>query len=262
MNMLRDDLACFAQAIQGHGTLSQGMVTRPGHSLASALDIYRNNYRGNLQDTLAAAYPVIVKIVGEEFFRMMAREFIQLHPSRSGNLHLYGMEFAEFVAAYAPAQSLAYLGDVAMLEWACHRAYFEPDADALDMARLAQIEPEQYAHLRLLLHPACRIVHARYPIAAIWRAHQPGMPSDFHIDLDSGPRGVLVYRKDDVIQVDELTAADADWLQRIQADVALGEAVAATTERYPEFDLPSALLHLVTQGLLIDFELMQAWEEA
>lgn len=254
MNFLCDDLSSFARAIRGEGELPDRLAVCPNYAVATAVDIYRNNYRGNLQGALAAAYPVIEQIVGNDFFRMMARKFIEQHPSHSGNLHLYGAELGDFVSGFEPAQGLAYLADVARLEWACHRAYFAPDADALDVAKFARVAAEQYALLHFLIHPACQVLRSRYPIAAIWHAHQPGMPVEFHIDLDSAPESVLVSRKDDIVRVDVLTEAEADWLERIQAAAPLGDATTATLERYSSFNLQSTLLNLVEQGIVIDFE--------
>ena len=254
--MLHDDLSHFARAIvHGEEPSPQIDTDYPNYSVATAIEVYRNNYRGNLHDALAGAYPVIKQLVGDDFFRLLARKFIEQHPSRSANLHHYGAELADFVATFAPAQELVYLPDVAALEWACHVAYFVTDEATLDLDRLAQIPPEQYPDLILRTHPACQVVRSRYPIAAIWQAHQTGADSDFHIDLDSGPSIALVSRNEDVVQVSELAEADADWLEGIQAGTPLGAATVATLERYPDFDLPAALLKLVAQNVLTDFSL-------
>jgi hypothetical protein len=256
MPVLSDDLSDLARAIVlGMEQSPQVDASYANYSSAVAIEVYRNNYRGNLHDTLAGAYPVVAQLVGNPFFRLLAQRYIEQHPSRSGNLHRYGAEMARFVAAFEPAQELIYLADVAVLEWACHCAWFADDAAALDFGRLARIPPEQYADLILHTHAACHLVRSRYPIAAIWHAHQPGAPGDFHIDLASGPGNALVSRKDDVVLVSELAEADAAWLQAIQAGTALGEATAATLERYPDFDLQAALLNLATHGVLSDFSL-------
>jgi len=256
MGDLNDDLSDFARAIvHGEKVSSQMAASYPHYSVTVAIDIYRNNYRGNLHDTLAGAYPVIEQLVGKDFFRLLTRKFIEQHLSSGGNLHRYGAEMAEFVATFEPAQGLVYLSDIAALEWACHCAWFAGDAATLDIVRLAQIAPEQYADLILHFHPACHLVCSRYPIAAIWHAHQPGANSDFHIDLDSGSSNALVGRKDDVVLVCELTQADAAWLQAMQAGIPLGAATAATLKPYPNFDLQAALLNLVTQNVLADFSL-------
>jgi hypothetical protein len=259
MPALRDSLSKFALGVVGHELPFDMLVDNPNYSAATALDIYRNNYRGNLHDTLAGAYPVIEQLVGKDFFRHMARQFIERHFSRSGNLHYYGAEMANFIAAFEPAQGLPYLPDVAALEWACHCAYFSDDAATLDFVKLAQIPPEQYAELILYTHPACHLVRSKYPIASIWHAHQPGASSDFHIDLDCGanlsPGNALVSRKENVVQVSELASGDAAWLQGIQNRIPLGNATEVIMKLYPDFDLQTALLNLVTLGILIDFNL-------
>jgi len=258
MPALGDELSHLAGAIvRGDGLPVQIETDYAQYSVSTAIEVYRNNYRGNLHDTLAGAYPVMVQLVGEEFFRYLTRHFIAQYHSRSGNLHHYGAQMTDFVASFEPAGTLPYLPDVAALEWACHRAYFAEDAPILDIAKLAQIPPEHYPDLILCTHPCCHLLRSRYPVVAIWHAHQPGAANDFQIDLDSGASIALVSRRDDVVTVNELSAADADWLQAIQAGTSLGEATAATLERHPDFDLQAALLNLFAQGVLTDINLRE-----
>lgn len=258
MPALSEVLSGFAQAIVcGDEPPAQIDKASPHYSIATALEVYRNNYRGNLHDTLAGAYPVIRQLVGDEFFRYMARKFIEQYPSRNGNLHHYGAEVADFLASFEPAQGLLYLSDVAALEWACHRAYFAEDASALDLAELAKILPEQYPELILRTHPCCDQLRSRYPVVAIWRAHQHGADPDFMIDPDSGASLALVCRNDGVVMVDELSPADTHWLQAIRAGAALGDATAAALEIEPGFDLQAVLLKMVAQGVLCGFNLKE-----
>jgi hypothetical protein len=255
MPTLSDDLSDFAHVIvRGKEPSSRIEASYQHYSVAVAIEVYRNNYHGNLHDTLAGAYPVIEQIVGKYFFRLLTQQFIELHLSRGGNLHHYGAEMAGFVATFEPALGLGYLPDVATLEWACHCAYFADDADTLNLGKLAQIPPDQYADL--ILHTACHLVRSPYPISAIWYAHQPGANSDFHIDLDSGSSNALVSRKEDVVLVIELSDSDALWLQHLQAGSPLGAATAITLECYPDFDLQAALLNMAAQGALSDFSCM------
>jgi hypothetical protein len=256
MPALSDDLFDFARAIVCGEQPSPRIIANYQHyTVDVAIEVYRNNYRGNLHDTLAGAYPVIEQLVDKDFFRLMSRQYIAQHPSRSGNLHLYGAGMSEFVASFGPAQGLPYLPDVAALEWACHRAWFAEDSAVLDIVKLAQLSPEQYSDLILHIHPACHLVCSRYPISAIWHAHQHGANCDFRIDLDNGPCNALVSRRNDVVRVSEMTEGDAAWLQEIQSGVPLGEATAATLESHPEFDLQTMLLNLAAQDALGDFNL-------
>jgi hypothetical protein len=256
MHALSDDLSIFGRAIV-HGEAISSLVDDdcPHYSVDTAIEIYRNNYHGNLHDALADAYPVINQLVGDDFFRFMARQFIAQYPSCNANLHYFGAELADFLTTFAPAQKLVYLADVAVLEWACHRAYFADDTAMLDINKLAQIPPGQYSDLIMCIHPACQVVRSPYPINAIWHAHQPGKGGDFHVDLNSGASIVLVSRIADVVQVNELEADYAAWLHEVQAGRTLGTATDSTLEQFPDFDLQAALLKLVGQNILIDFNL-------
>jgi len=255
MGELNDDLSSFARAIVQGDTPSQEIDTvYQNYSAATAIEVYRNNYRGNLHDALAGAYPIIEQLVGKDFFRLMTRKFIGLYPSHSGNLYHYGAEMASFAATFSPVQGLPYLSDVAALEWACHAAYFAEDAATLDIGKLSELLPEHYAGLVFLTHPACHVLDSNYPLVEIWDAHQPDKQCDFHIDLDSGASHALVSRVDDVVLVTELSDAEADWLSRIQAGTTLGEATSGTLARYPDFDLQGTLLNMVSKGALTDFK--------
>ena len=252
MNVLRDQLVQFSAAIRGAESLPHDMIGGLGYPLTSALDIYRNNYRGSLQDALVAAYPVVEQIVGADFFRMLAKNYIEQHPSRSGNLHEYGAVLPDFLATFSPAQSLAYISDVARLDWACHRAYYATDVASFDVSRLQSIPTERYAELIWLCHPACYLLNSPYPLLAIWQAHQPGAEPDFRVDLESGGGAVLVSRNNNGIVVDALSEGAADWLQRIQAGTPMGMATDGTLAAYPVFDLAVTLADLVTKGVLVD----------
>jgi len=254
MQLLNDELLNFAHAIVRGDDLSPKINTAyPNYSSETAIAVYRNNYRGNLHDALAGIYPVIEQLVGEAFFRRLTRTYIEQHPSRSGNLYHYGEEMAAFIETFTPAKQLGYLADVAALEWACHRAHNAEDAALLEVSSLAQVSPEQYSQLTLIIHPGCHLLRSRYPIATIWQAHQPGAPDDFQIDLDSGASNALVFRNNDEVLVNELSGADAEWLEKIHSGCLLGAATIDTLNNYPELDLQACLANFVSQGLFTGF---------
>jgi hypothetical protein len=246
--------ADFAAAItQGTPCLAE-MQAANHYDVNVGLAVYRNNYRGNLHDALAGAYPVIVQLVGAEFFRRLVRDFITASPSRSGNLFDYGAPLNIFLHDYAPTQRLAYLPDVAALEWACHRAYLADDASSLNLAELAAVHPDDYARLHLQLHPACFLIRSTHPVAAIWQAHQSTLAADFSLDLTQGG-AVLVTRQQQHVLIEALADAAADWLHAILAGQNLGAATEHTQTHYADFNLPAVLLKLAQLDALTGFYL-------
>ncbi|MBI5891475.1 MAG: putative DNA-binding domain-containing protein [Nitrosomonadales bacterium] len=258
MNTLANTLGQFSAVIRTCAEFEQDALVCPNYPAQRGVGVYRNNYRGNLHDTLAGAYPVIRQLVGEEFFRLLAKRFIEQHPSRSGNLHRYGGEMAEFLAHFENTRHLAYLPDMARLEWAYHRAYFADDAARFDLTRLASVPPESYAGLRWQLHPSCTLLATAFPVAAIWRAHQESAGADFNIDLDSGGDNLLVYRNGLSVNIIDIPAASLHWLEQLRQDIGMGAATESTLAAYPEFDLGTALQHWLANGVLVDFETLNA----
>jgi hypothetical protein len=68
--------------------------------------VYRNNVVVGLGKALKSRFPVVEKIVGEEFFAAMARVFVKEQPPRSPLLAAYGDDFPAFIAAFEPASGL------------------------------------------------------------------------------------------------------------------------------------------------------------
>ena len=153
----------FLAAVAGDG--------EPGDD---GLQVYRRNYLGNAHAALAAAYPVVRRLVGASFFEEAAARYAVAFPSTSGDLGERGAAFADFLSGYPPAAVVQCLPDVARLEWALHESERAPDAHVLDPAALARVTPDAAGSLRLAVHPAVRIVASVHPVLSIWEANQPG----------------------------------------------------------------------------------------
>ena len=67
-----------------------GLTTWNGSDPELRFAVYRNNVTVSLIDALADTFPVVQALVGEEFFRAMARVFAQANPPRSRLMAYYG----------------------------------------------------------------------------------------------------------------------------------------------------------------------------
>jgi hypothetical protein len=105
---------------------------------AAAIAVYRNNVFSNYRKALREDYAAVLGLVGEGFFHAACDAYIRLHASPSGDLNDFGSAFGTFLESWPPAAQLAYLPDVARLEWAMHLASNAADSSALNLASLAQ----------------------------------------------------------------------------------------------------------------------------
>ena len=74
--------------------------------------VHRNNMIVGLIAALAARLPVVQRLVGEEFFRAMARAYVVEEPPRSPVLLEYGDGFPQFLRNIGQTVSADYLADV------------------------------------------------------------------------------------------------------------------------------------------------------
>jgi hypothetical protein len=209
-----------------------GLRVPAGADAARRFAVHRNNMIVSLVDALAAAFPVTRALVGERFFRAMARERILADPPRSPILAGYGEGFAGFIAGFDPARGLPYLADVAALEQLRVRAFNAADAEPVATTALAALaqDPDRLCAARLRLHPAAHWLTSAHPILSIWDAHQ-GLddPADAdlgHVELDRG-QAVLVSRdREFAVHCSALPAGGVALLDALRAQRTLGDACA------------------------------------
>jgi hypothetical protein len=107
------------------------LIRSDGISASARLEVYRNNLHAGFTKTLGLEFPVIRRLVGEEYFRQVARAFLACYPSRSGDLHHVGGPFARFLRTQFVETEYLYLADVARLEWAYQECLVAEGSDCL-----------------------------------------------------------------------------------------------------------------------------------
>jgi hypothetical protein len=161
--------ASFAASLLTRGgSLPPGITSYSSCQPVRRFNVYRNNVFHSLADTVAARFPVIARLVGEEFLRAAALTFVERHPPRSPALFEYGGGFPAFLETFEPAAHLPYLADVARLEWARNVAYHGASAEPMGNGTLGALAPEVIGDAVLKLHPSCQLVASPYPIVSIW----------------------------------------------------------------------------------------------
>src|SRR5436309_1556227 len=110
--VLPDLQAAFAAYIVGDDRADL-VASVVGDSIPSAarLRVYRHHVFHSLATALAATFPTVHALVGDDFFRGLARGFVGGSLPTQPVLSEFGAGFAKFIEGYAPAGSLPYLAD-------------------------------------------------------------------------------------------------------------------------------------------------------
>ncbi|MBU3654792.1 MAG: hypothetical protein FGM23_00275 [Alphaproteobacteria bacterium] len=227
MTALRDIQAAFMHDIYT-GEQTSAIFLDASASSPARLSIYSNNTALGLADVLANAYPVVKRIVGEEFFKTLARHFLKAHPQPAGNRHMFGGDLATFLKGFVPASALPYLSDIAALEWAYFQSSIADDAENIDFNGLTAAMSADPAFV-LALHPSVHVIEQSYNALDIWQEHQKAEPST--IQLTQEERTLVVWRTtDDSVLIRKASPAFASLLDCCQKDISFAEAMTIAGE--------------------------------
>ena len=250
---LRELQAAFAAHVVGddRSALIDAIV---GDAIPAAarLRVYRHHVFHSLGVALAATFSTVEAVVGEAFFRNMARAFVAATPPVQPVLAEYGGAFPNFIDTYAPAGALPYLGDVARLDWALNLAFQAPANARLGAADLATVPVEQLPAMSLDLAPGTTLVRSAYPIDRIWTAAQPGASADT-VDLAAGGATLLVLRRPDDAGFVALERGEAAFLAALAGRHSLEAAADVAFAADARFDMTASFarfLHLWTFAAL------------
>ena len=234
----------FAAALTNRDLpVPSGLTSWTGPRLERRFGVYRNNVSAGLIEALAVRYPVVLRLVGEEFFRAMTREYVLGALPRSPVLIEYGESYSDFVERFLPTASLAYLGDVARLESAYWRAYHAADVETLEPESFAAIATATLPDIRFAFHPSVSIVPSRWPIVSIWETNTRDADVT-PIDLGR-PENALVARPELDVEVRRLSTGAVAFLSAFAGSRTLSEAVGLAIESEPSFDLTANLAGLI-----------------
>lgn len=176
----------------------------------------------------------------------MARAFVMANPPRSRLMFEYGDAFPGFLEIFEPVRAYPYLADVARLEQLWREAFHEADAPVLDGAAFAAVAPDAFLSLRLVRHPAARILISPFAAGSIFVANrQSEQTAPF--DPAAGET-TLVTRQGFDCQVRILIPASGAFFGALLDGQPMQAAAEAAFASDPQFDLPATIAGLITSG--------------
>ncbi len=231
-----------------------GWLQQDGATARRGVAAYRANAQASAHAALAAAYPTLQQMLGDESFETLARVYRLRHPATRGDLAWYGEAVPALVEHSEDLQDWPWLADSARLDWAVHRASHAADAPAAPETfdLLAAAEPNR---LRLVLHPALVRLASPHPIVSIWHAHRAQGPArDAAFEAvrtalaGAQAQTAVVCRHGWQVSVAEAAPGDAAWFDAVEAGATLAEALDAAGGG---FDLADWLARALKHGWLL-----------
>jgi len=243
----------FATAlVDPAAAVPQGLIGPDRLPTQKRFAVYRNNVVTGLIEALQANFPATCRIVGEEFFRAMARDFVISKPPNSPILLSYGAGFPDFIAGFKLAEALPYLRDVARIERAWTEAYHASEQPAIHPNVLAAVPSGRVPEIRLTLHPSLRLVRSRFPALTIWRMNvADGVPAP--VDPESGGQDALAIRPAADVEVRSLPPGGVEFISTLARGESLAEATNSALKQSSCFELSANLTALIGAGVFVGY---------
>jgi hypothetical protein len=198
---------------------------------------------------LAARYPVVRRLLGDDSFLDVARRFVAMQPPRLPIVQHFGETFPHYLRSLGDTASFAYVADMAELEAARARAHHSADATPLDARTFSSLSAARFQECVVTLHPSVALVASRFPIVTIWRANQTDTSGGM---LDRWrPEAALIARSSLDVDVLLLPAGGHAFMTALATGSSIAAAAATATAYDPGFDLDASLAMLLDANIVV-----------
>lgn len=239
MPELLDFQDAFVAAIGGErAALSPWLAPGTGEA---GLAVYRNTIAKGSVDALAANFPTVLSMVGEDWFRAAAAVFAREAPPTHAALLDYGEDFPAWLGRFPPAQDTPYLAGVAHLDRLRTESLFAAEAPSLTAEALAALPPETLAETGLRLHPSVRFAAFDAGLPSLWAAAREGRED---LELVETPDTLLLVRAAHRV----IGQAETEFLRACRD----GQTLAQAAARVGDADVASIFARLIADGVFMD----------
>ncbi|MBC7698934.1 putative DNA-binding domain-containing protein [Aquabacterium sp.] len=232
-----------------------------GEPLRAGRAAYQGNAGATAERVLAAAYPTVQALLGDEALALLARQLWHHHPPTQGDLTAWGQILPEWLADLPDMQDWPYVPDCARLDWARHTAEHAGDAP-FEPGSLALLGTQDPADLRIELRPGLSVIRSDWPVVSLWQAHQTASTHDNlppEADRLKTLRRALaarqaetavVWRREWRAEVCELPKCMAGWMSALAPSAAQSSPLLSTllASAPADFDLGQWLALALHQG--------------
>ncbi len=205
----------------------------PGADEISAAAVYRNGFLRGSIEALRNSYPVVEQLVGDEYFDLLAENYVTRYPPQQATLVNYGKSFPQFLEQQLEQHGLAYLPDFARLDQAWLRAYFAEDSTILSEDNIEQWQQagNDIENLVATLPASAELLTLEHGIRTTWLTLKSNKTLAGNTRIDAREEHLLLWRDvEHQIRVRELNRAELAFLQTLGKNSTLAQAAVSALE--------------------------------
>lgn len=189
------------------------------------MEVYRTNARSLFVSVLSDTYAVCNKILGKDYFRQIAKKFIQQCPSENHNLNVYGENFSnyieELITSRTELKDYQYLAGLAALEWKIQVAHFAGDSSEFDVKKFQAKVSQQGQEIIFQLQANVSILSSSFPLLSIWKMYQSDNEIEV-VDISTEQEYLCLFRNEFEVLIERISKEVYLLLEAISNEKSLG----------------------------------------
>ena len=205
-----------------------------------------------LSSALATRFPVVRRLVGDEFFKAMVEAYAIVDPAHSSVMPQFAESFPAFIDHFEPVRPVPYLGDMARLELARALARRAAVVPPLGYDAFTAFAVDRLGAVHVSLHPSLSVVASLHPIYSIW--HMNRNPVRFTPVSPFVSEAVLVSRPRHRVKTCRITHGDAALVFALKAGYRLGDAMTAAVAAVPGARPAETLAMLIDANVVVGLD--------
>lgn len=254
----------MADALQSPEAVHQDLLAQiksDRFSAAERFQVHQNNVRLSLTDSVVDSFPVSASFIGEDFFRGVARAYVQAGAPTDPRLSEYAPAFADFWMTFEPAQDYAFIGDLIRLEAAIDRVQELPRAypagDDVWAEFLAELSTDgsDIAQFEIGVCGSAAHIESVFPLLELWLVATGQMDAD-DLDMDQQARHFIVLNVEGDVIFHEVENTVLEFYQALLKDGNLLAAYQAVIEQNQDetINLETLLIEIFQKRILTQFK--------
>ena len=214
------------------------------------MEVYRATARSMHVSALMDGFPVCKAVLGDDYFKMLAKSYFLRTPSYSEDMNEYGDSFPGYIAMLIGQRNelkdFVYLVDLARLEWEYQKVYFAPEAFIFNVEKFQEKCRRSGDHVVLKLQPGIGYISSCFQVFQIWHMHREDKLRQLTA-MANARQYLCIYKKDYQVLVEKVNADVYELLIQIQQKKSLTEIANRFQGRY---DLNAALTTVINNQWL------------
>lgn len=171
-------------------------------------------------EALENDYQALYSTLGDDLFRILISEYLEVYPSRFSNIADAGRHLPHFLKTQIEMNEFPFLSDLARLEWATLEAFYKNPSVSVNPATFSSLTEEQWNQAIILLDYSVQLLELEWKVDKLYHNRNQGKT---HSNKPQQKQNwVLVYQKEGWPEVEELNSTQWTILTKIHKEKPLG----------------------------------------